>query len=84
MLEGRAYGYYHWMKNNTPAGVDADRIILNRTASRTGHGLSKWPYLRDSRRGIGIDNFRLQYWAEDFYNASNPTAGFLFNDSVAL
>lgn len=84
MLEGRAYGYYHWMRNNTPSGVDPSRIILNRTASGTGHGLSKWPYLRDSRRGVGLGDFRLQYWAEDYYNTSQPLYGYHFNDSVAL
>lgn len=74
MLEQRAYGSYQYMLNNTPSelGDVRDRIALNYTTSGTAHGLSKMPYLRDSRRAIGVDNYRLPYWPMDYSNKSEP------------
>ena len=74
MLEQRAYGSYHYMLNNTPSdlGPVRDRIALNYTTSGTAHGLSKMPYLRDSRRALGVDNYRFPYWPMDYQNASEP------------
>lgn len=84
MLEDRAFGYYHFVVNSTPVAEWADRLVLNYTTSGTKHGLSKWPYLRDSRRGVGIDGYRFSYWAEDWTNSSGSVASFNFADSVAL
>ena len=36
-------------------------VLLDRTAAGTQHGLAKMPYLRDTRRSVGLDGFRLQY-----------------------
>ena len=86
MLEQRAYGYYYLMKNNTPrsTGATPSQIILNHTAAGTVHGLSKFPYVRDTRRPFGLDGFRLQYSAFAYHNASRPGTGYHFPDTVAL
>ena len=80
MLEQRAYGSYHFMLNTTPSGINPAHIVLNYTTSGTRHGLSKMPYVRDSRRAIGVDRFRLMYPGMDYYNASQPSLGFHYND----
>ena len=46
MLEQRAYGYYGLMVNSSPVADYKPRITLNTEVSGTGHGLSKFPYLR--------------------------------------
>jgi len=84
LLEDRAYGNYWLLVNNSPVADWAPRLTLNTTVSGTGTGLSKFPYLRDTRRGIGLDGFRLYYAPLDYNNASEPRAGFRFNDTVAL
>lgn len=82
MLEGRAYGSYHYMLQNVPADLQhvRSRLALSYATPGTRHGLSKMPYLRDSRRAIGMQNFRLMKSAFDYYNASNPGIGYRFND----
>lgn len=86
MLEGRAYGSYHYMLNTTPPelGPIRDRLALDYTTSGSAHGLSKMPYLRDGRRAIGVDNFRLTYAPFDYANATEPRIGYHFDDSIAL
>jgi hypothetical protein len=82
LLEERALGTFHFLLNTT--GQFADRLDLSRISSGTPTGLSKMPYLRDSRRAFGLDGFRFTYAAEDFYNKSNPYVGEQFYDVVAL
>eukprot|EP00052_Salpingoeca_macrocollata_P019408 m.161088 g.161088 ORF g.161088 m.161088 type:complete len:646 (-) comp20959_c0_seq3:25-1962(-) len=86
MLEGRAYGWYHVVVNGTPQAEWRPRINLNRTFSGTPHGLSKMPYLRDTRRSaMGLDDFKLTYPYFDYFNKTgDPRVGYYFNDSVAL
>ena len=84
MLEDRAYGYFWLMRNNTPAPLKPEQIVLNYTTAGTLHGLSKMPYLRDTRRAFGLDDFRLPYAPMDFFNTSRPELGYRFNDTVAL
>lgn len=61
--EQRAYGFYHWFKNNAShvAGGDAQPFLtLNASVAGTSFGLSKLPYLRDSRRSTGgLGGFRI-------------------------
>jgi hypothetical protein len=65
MLEDRAYGYFHWVKQTPPVADWTDRLVLNYTTSGTRHGLSKFIYLRDSRRGFGLTEAELR--AAGFY-----------------
>ncbi|EDQ86953.1 uncharacterized protein MONBRDRAFT_27772 [Monosiga brevicollis MX1] len=84
MMEQRAYAYFHFMNATAPEQEWLSRIVLNKTTPGTGHGLSKFPYVRDTRRAIGLDNFRLTYAAFDYFNMSSPSTGFRFNDTIAL
>jgi hypothetical protein len=63
MLEDRAHGWFHYVKNASGL-IDASwpaRLVINRTTSGTLHGLSKMVYWRDTRRAIGIDGWRLMH-----------------------
>lgn len=51
-----AFGYHYWFKN---ASTTPNRVLLDKSVWGTCHGLSKLPYIRDTRRSIGIDNFVL-------------------------
>lgn len=59
--ERQAMGWYDWLKRTIQekAPETAGRILLNRTVLGTAHGLSRMPYLRETRRSIGIGNFAL-------------------------
>ncbi len=56
--ERLAYGYHYWYREKAPAQY-TNRTVLIRSPSSTGtcHGLAKLPYLRESRRSIGHENF---------------------------
>ena len=81
MLEDRAYGWFHYMKNVSKL-VDPSyesRLVINRTTSGTSHGLSKMVYWRDTRRAASA--FRLMH--TELRDTSGAT-GVHFFDSVAL
>jgi hypothetical protein len=85
MLEQRAYGWATYMIANAPDPAWVNKtIVLNYTTPGTQHGLSKFPYVRDTRRAIGWQDFRLFYAPLDYYNASNPQVAYVFPDVVAL
>lgn len=68
--EARAYGWYHAFKNASAPAI-TPFLSLNGSVAGTGTGLSKMPYLRDTRRsGAGIYDFRLFYAA--LSNCSYP------------
>lgn len=85
--EQRSYGWYNYLVNtSTSAGIDPQMLSLNITQVGAASGLSKMPYLRDTRRvQYGIGDFRLTY--ADL-NYSNPDDGGLtarhFPDTVAI
>ena len=56
--ERQAYGYHYWYRAMAPTNW-TNRTVLVRSVSTAGtcHGLAKMPYLRESRRSIGISNF---------------------------
>ncbi|HEY6563401.1 MAG TPA: FAD-dependent oxidoreductase [Pirellulaceae bacterium] len=58
--EKRALGWHVWFKQHAPSGVDPGQILLDRGVLGTGHGLAKLPYIRDTRRSIGLDGFILK------------------------
>ena len=88
MLEQRAYGWYHYYRthwNSSASSRGGGALLLARAAVGTATGLSKMPYLRDTRRsGHGVGGFRLTFAA--MTNAADPgaTYGLRFNDTVAL
>lgn len=81
MLEQRAYGWYHyfkahWSESNSSKLLRGAEIFLDLNAAGTHTGLAKMPYLRDTRRSVGLDGFRLAYTS-----ISNPVN---FDDTVAI
>ena len=58
--ERNAYGFYYFMKNHKEA-KNPNLFTLDKTALGTKTGLSKMPYLRDTRRSIGLKDFVLRY-----------------------
>lgn len=52
---------------------------MDYNTSNTGTGLSRTPYVRDTRRSIGIDNFRLQ--KEDL---NGNITGVMFSDRIGI
>lgn len=85
--EQRAFGYYHFFKAN--ASVEHPKVApylsLNKTQAGTEHGLSKMPYLRDSRRSPGgIGGYRLT--VDDLRNKdpSNNKTGVRWPDTVTV
>jgi len=51
--EQRSYGFYHWFKLNASSAI-APFLTLNATHTGTATGLSKMPYLRDTRRSSRV------------------------------
>ncbi|KAA0159782.1 hypothetical protein FNF28_05692 [Cafeteria roenbergensis] len=76
MLEDRAFGYFHYVRSSAPDPAWTPRLTMDRNASGTQHGLSKFIYLRDTRRGFGLPaggtglGFRLMYYDLSQRNAS--------------
>jgi hypothetical protein len=56
--ERLAYGYHYWFREKAPAQW-ANRTVLVRSPAATGtcHHLAKLPYMRESRRSVGYQNF---------------------------
>jgi hypothetical protein len=82
--EQRALAWHTWFKNAAPPGIDPRQIVLARHVLGTGHGLSKLPYIRDTRRSVGIGGFTLAI-TDLTYDASQPQPiGKVFDDRVAI
>lgn len=80
--EERALGWHEWFKENAPEGVDPKQIVLNSTVLGTGHGLAKLPYIRDTRRSIGLDGYVLPM--ADMVGPIANRTGTKFDDRIAL
>ncbi|MEM7313026.1 MAG: FAD-dependent oxidoreductase, partial [Planctomycetota bacterium] len=80
--EQRALAWHAWFRSQTPPAVGADRITMSKRVLGTGHGLSKLPYIRDTRRSIGIGGFVLKI--EDLVGKPNESTGKRFDDRVAI
>lgn len=82
--ERRALAWHDWFRNHPPAGsgVAPGQVSLERGALGTGHGLAKLPYVRDTRRSVGLDGFLLT--AEHLTGPPARTTGTPFPDRVAL
>lgn len=80
--EERAFAWHEWFKQNAPAGINPKQIVLNSSVLGTGHGLAKLPYIRDTRRSIGLDGYVLPM-ADMVGDIANRT-GTKFDDRIAL
>jgi hypothetical protein len=87
MSEQRAFAFYHWY--TTRAVVDHPErhghLAMNYSLTGTASGLSKLPYLRDTRRSAGgLGGFRMFY--ADLATPATPGArtGVRYNDTVGI
>jgi hypothetical protein len=80
--EDRAFGWHQWFRRHAPEGIDPGRISLCPSVLGTGHGLAKLPYIRDTRRAIGLDGFVLRF--ADLTGPADQRTGTVFPDRVAL
>jgi hypothetical protein len=81
--EDRAFGWHQWFRKHAgDAGVDPARISLCPAVLGTGHGLAKLPYIRDTRRSIGLDGFVLRF--SDLTGPPGQKTGTVFPDRIAL
>ncbi|WP_165248225.1 FAD-dependent oxidoreductase [Paludisphaera soli] len=80
--ERRALGWHHWFKAHAPEGIDPRQLLLAGEVLGTGHGLAKLPYIRDTRRSVGLDGFLLK--GTDLAGSIAKKTGRRFHDRVAL
>ncbi|KAK7109270.1 uncharacterized protein [Littorina saxatilis] len=80
--EDRAYGYYNYYVSIAPSDVRDSLSMAGPDVTGTGTGLSKIPYLRDSRRSVGLQGYQLQ--KADFAKEVPGTYGVRYPDTVAL
>jgi hypothetical protein len=80
--ERRALAWHDWFKAHPPAGIAPGQVSLERGALGTSHGLAKMPYIRDTRRSVGLDGFLLTI--ADLTGPAARKTGTRFRDRVAL
>ncbi len=78
--ERHAYGWHTFFKQQ--GGELGKRVSLDRTVLGTGHGLSKLPYIRDTRRSVGLGGFVLK--SSDLRGPASQVTGKRFLDRVAI
>jgi len=80
--EDRAFAWHQWFRRKAPAGIDPARIVLAPAVLGTSHGLAKLPYIRDTRRSIGLDGFVLRF--ADLTGPASQRIGTRFDDRIAI
>ena len=80
--ELRALAWHGWFKEHTPKGIDPNQVTLALGVLGTGHGLAKLPYIRDTRRSIGMGGFLLTI--SDLTGFPARRTGKPFKDRIAL
>lgn len=80
--EDRAFAWHQWFRRQAPQGIAATRITLNGAVLGTAHGLAKLPYIRDTRRSIGLDGYVLKF--ADLTGPVGARTGTRFPDRIAL
>lgn len=84
--EKHALAWYFWMKENRTTAWDTRYLRGDDEKNMMGskHGLAKFPYIRGTRRIVGLDSFRLM--GRYFVNAQVETwtTSFRFYDSLGI
>ena len=80
--EQRAIAWHYWFKAHVPAPFVPDQVTLDKGVLGTGTGLAKMPYIRDTRRSIGLDGFILK--TNDLCGEPSQKTGKRFKDRVAI
>ncbi|GAB4311556.1 MAG: FAD-dependent oxidoreductase [Candidatus Sumerlaeia bacterium] len=90
-MEKHALGWYVWMKEHKPAEIPGDTRLCRGTDPSnmmgTRLGLAKFPYIRDTRHIIGLDNFRIEgrYFVPVTGDPKTfPRSSFRFFDTVGI
>lgn len=79
--ERQAYGWFRHVAGEDPYGA-SDHYRLAAEWAGTGHGLAKMPYVRDTRRSIGIDNYQLVIG--DISGTASQLVATPFADRIAI
>ena len=80
--ETRALAWHDWFKAHVPAPFVPGQVTLDRQVLGTATGLAKMPYIRDTRRSIGLNGFLLK--VGDLGGEPSNKTGKRFRDRVAL
>jgi hypothetical protein len=80
--ERRALAWHDWFKAHVPPPFVPEQVTLDRGVLGTGTGLAKMPYIRDTRRSIGLEGFILK--GADLGGDPSHLTGKRFRDRVAL
>jgi arylsulfatase A-like enzyme len=80
--EQRAFSWHRWFKHAAPEGINPTHLALEPSVLGTGHGLAKLPYIRDTRRAIGLDDFVLKI--ADLIGEPGASQARAFEDTIAI
>jgi hypothetical protein len=78
--EKHAYGWHRFFKAR--GAIAGKHVKLDTTVLGTSHGLAKLPYIRDTRRSVGLDGFVLRM--ADIAGEASAKTGKRFRDRVAI
>jgi hypothetical protein len=79
--EYMAYAWHYWFKSQAPSDK-LGKIKMMTDQFGTCHGLSKVPYIRDTRRSIGLDDFVMK--VSEISGLPEQRVGYRYPDSLAL
>ncbi len=89
--EKQAVAWYFWLKERLPGGFPSEDTRYLRGGDGlnmmgTAHGLAKFPYIRGTRRLVGLDNFRItgRYWVDTQASGYDNETSFRFFDSIGI
>ena len=80
--ETRALAWHDWFRDHPPKEFQPGQVTLDGAVFGTGHGLAKLPYIRDTRRSIGLDKYVLKF--ADISGPASRRTGKRFEDRIAL
>lgn len=78
--ERLSYSFYYWFKKHAPSGLGS-HINLSLSSTGTAYGLYKYPYLRESRRSVGYNDFLITTHDLDSYSGKT---GYPYDDRVGI
>lgn len=79
--ERHAFAFFHWYRSGAPEAI-RENLYMARELFGTNHGLSRIPYVRDTRRSIGITDYVLTL--PELQGSAQQKTGKRFIDRVAL
>lgn len=85
--EKHAVAWYYYMKENRTSSFDTKYLDGNHPKNMMGTatGLARFPYIRGTRRIVGLDNFRMrERELVDVDEPNRPATSFRYYDSVGI